>query len=358
MLQHPRERLHAIGTARLARLSLANVHVEVAWDAGAVQHEAPAWLPADAALLYPGAGARDLRSLSPDEQPKNLVVLDGTWHTARTLYRDKTWLHRLPHYRFSPAEPSRYRLRREPERDFVSTIEAIVEALRLLEPNTRGFAALLSAFDTMIDEQLHYVGEKAGAPRTRKKRPLCERRVPRALVHDFSRVVLAYVESFRASDEAPRELVQIAALALGSGAQFERVLLPRAGIPHALLLGHMRLCEGDFAQACDLAAARLDFARFLATAGDAPLLAAWNQSTLDLLADAMGGAPSQLSLKGAYRAVHGADARDLAAAVALQGLLPVSLALRGRAALRLGSAAAIAHHLHARALSDSPRPAG
>src|SRR5690349_8354900 len=94
VLQHPRERTHAIGTARLARLGLANAHVEVAWDAGSHESEPPAWLPSDTALLYPSPEARALESMAPDERPKNLLVIDGTWHTARTLFRDKAWLQR------------------------------------------------------------------------------------------------------------------------------------------------------------------------------------------------------------------------------------------------------------------------
>ena len=45
ILQHPRERAHPIGTARLARLGLSNVHVEVAWDANAIEAETQEGVP-------------------------------------------------------------------------------------------------------------------------------------------------------------------------------------------------------------------------------------------------------------------------------------------------------------------------
>jgi DTW domain-containing protein YfiP len=154
VLQHPRERLHPIGTARFASLGLLNARVEVAWNAAHHEEVAPGWLPEGTALLYPAADAHDLRELPQAERPAQLLVLDGTWHTARTLYRDKKWLHALPHYRFLPAQPGRYRLRREPQADYVSTIEAIVEALSILEPETTGLDGLLAAFDAMIDRQL------------------------------------------------------------------------------------------------------------------------------------------------------------------------------------------------------------
>jgi len=39
----------------------------------------------------------------------------------------------LSHYRLAPAQPGRYRIRREPQLDYLSTIEAIVAALRILD---------------------------------------------------------------------------------------------------------------------------------------------------------------------------------------------------------------------------------
>lgn len=152
ILQHPRERFHAIGTVRFARLGLSNVRVLPCLPgdhAGAVQ----AQLPAGAALLYPSEAARDLATLPAEERPRHLVILDGTWTHARKLYRAQRWLHELPHLRLRPSEPSRYRLRREPRHDYVATIEAIVAALRILEPRLDGLDGLLASFAAMIDRQ-------------------------------------------------------------------------------------------------------------------------------------------------------------------------------------------------------------
>ncbi|HEX7480676.1 MAG TPA: tRNA-uridine aminocarboxypropyltransferase [Polyangiales bacterium] len=348
VLQHPRERRHPIGTARLARLGLRNVRVEVAWNAGVREEQAPAWVPEGAALLYPAPGARELAELPVAERPKHLLVIDGTWHTARTLYRDKAWLQRLPHYRFSPQAPSRYRLRREPQRDYVSTIEAIVEALRMLEPQTQGLDALLGAFDAMIDAQVEHVGRQEGVRRLRRRRPRAELRTPRALVTAFDRLVVLYVESLRPTADQPRELVQLTALALASGEEFERLLVPASGLPNALLLGHMQLAAGDFERPCDLPTLGRELQAFLAQCGPEPLLAAWNQSTLELVQPLLAAPSVGLSLKSAYRAVYGADASGLDAVIAKLGLSPVLGGFRGRAAVRLASAVVVARHLHAR----------
>ncbi len=311
VVQHPRERLHPIGTARFAKLGLARVRVEVAWDAGARDESRPPWVPENAALLYPSPDARDLAELSENERPAHLVVLDGTWHTARTLFRDKTWLHSLPRYRLSPSAPSRYRIRREPRREFVSTLEAIVEALRVLEPETRGFDALLEAFDEMIDAQLVFIRRGTGAPRAREKRPLAWRKIPRALVEDFERLVVVYAEFARPHPRGARSLVQLAAVAPSTSATFERLLVTEPGPPTAAHLAHMQLPAEAFEHAVLPESFRKDWKRFLEALPQPPLLAAWNQSTLDLLAVETESKLSWVSLKSAYRNTHGAGTGSL-----------------------------------------------
>jgi DTW domain-containing protein YfiP len=346
IVQHPRERLHPIGTARFARLGLSRARVEVAWNAADREETAPAWLPPGAALLYPGADARDLRTLPPNERPQHLVVIDGTWHTARTLFRDKRWLQSLPRVRLSPDAPSRYRIRREPTRDALSTIEAVVLALGILEPETPGLSDLLGAFDAMIDAQLAYVRDRPGAPRERERRPFTHRRLPRALVEDFDRLVVVYVESARPDPRGARALTQLAAVSLSSGETFERLSIPSFGPPSAVHLAHMSLSAGDFDGAIDPSQFRRDVAEFLSRQDD-PLLAAWNQSSLDLLAKELRASASRVSLKSAYRNLRGGGSGSLDEVVASEGLNPDPLAFRGRAAIRAARAVAIARHLNA-----------
>ncbi len=66
----------------------------------------------DVGLLYPGPHSELLGELPPHRRPSQLVVLDGTWHQAKTLYRDIPRLHHIPQYRLAPSSPGRYRIRR------------------------------------------------------------------------------------------------------------------------------------------------------------------------------------------------------------------------------------------------------
>jgi DTW domain-containing protein len=346
VLQHPRERQHPVGTARLARLGLHRARVEVAWNAGMREDLPPAWLPPGTALLYPSPGARDLSELSAREHPRRLLVLDGTWHTASSLYRDKTWLRALPHLKLSPPEPSRYRLRREPADHCVSTIEAIVAALRILEPDTAGLPELLGSFDQMVDDQLGYMQHGVGRPHRRARRPPALRRLPEAIASGLGRLVVVYAESMRASLASERELVQLTAEALGTGVHFQRQLRPRCGLPSEQLLSHMQLGRADFDGALDIDAARQSWDAFLAAQGERPIITAWNQSTLGLLRAARLAMPEQLLLKSAYRGRCGTLEPTLEAVVEAQRLMPRSPPLRGRAAHRVGCAAVVARYLH------------
>jgi DTW domain-containing protein YfiP len=55
--------------------------------------------------------------------------------------------------------PSRYRLRKAPGAEALSTLEAITHALHTLEPD-RSFDALLRPFDALIEGQIAAMGEE------------------------------------------------------------------------------------------------------------------------------------------------------------------------------------------------------
>ena len=154
IFQHPRESRHPFGTVRLARLGLTDVDVQIPTKAAAGTLMCTP-LPSSiaAVLLYPTEDAVDIRDLWP--RPTTLVVVDGTWSTARKLVRDNPWLAALPRVKVTPPRPGNYRIRRAPDPTRqVSTIEAIVYALQALEGEDAGLSHLLAAFDSMVDRQL------------------------------------------------------------------------------------------------------------------------------------------------------------------------------------------------------------
>lgn len=154
VIQHHRERMHPIGTARIARLGLQKSSVFVA-----ERHRKLAvdfTLPSNTGLLYPSDRAQSLEKLAPADFPDQLIVLDGTWCQAKSLYKANTFLQGLPHFIINPASPSRYRIRRQPRAGYLSTIESLVHALSIIEPDTPGLNSLIATFDRLVQLQIDY----------------------------------------------------------------------------------------------------------------------------------------------------------------------------------------------------------
>jgi len=260
ILQHRRERFHPFNTARIVHRALANSQLL----ADNTPHlKARLELKPGAGLLYPGPGARLLSDVAPEERPKQLVLLDGTWHHAKTLLREIPALQSLPRFQLTPVEPSRYRIRQEPTLTALSTLEATVAALQILEPETAGCELLLGAFDTMVEQQLAHPGDPNGR-RLRKRGQHTYKNVPVALLDDLEHVVVAYGESpggQRGKRRLPGPPVSWVAQRLATGESFSCKLRQEQPLKDSLLR-HLALTQADFADALSLEEARRAWASF------------------------------------------------------------------------------------------------
>ncbi|MBB3210323.1 hypothetical protein FHS27_006170 [Rhodopirellula rubra] len=222
ILQHRRERFHPFNTARIVHESLERCDLMVAYNAELADQFQQAALPENTGLLYPGADARLLSDLPPSDRPEHLVILDGTWHQAKTLFRDIPRLQTLPQYCLAPSSPGRYRIRREPNEHALSTLEATVSALMALEPENSELPLLIDAFDRMIGDQLGRHAPTVDEPpktnwRRNEKRRRGSANVPRVLGGDLNRVVVAYGER----DNHRPTPIYWTAVRLGTGERFE-----------------------------------------------------------------------------------------------------------------------------------------
>jgi len=156
ILQHPSEVDHALNTARFAALGLLNAQVRV----GEVFDDLPELLSQpgfQARLLFPGEKAQPLMRESDQAMPTLLVVPDGTWRKVRKLLHLNPLLAELPRVTLDAAPATRYRLRKAPGPEALSTLEAVVHALETLEAPT-SFNALLKPFDALIEGQIEAMG--------------------------------------------------------------------------------------------------------------------------------------------------------------------------------------------------------
>jgi len=152
ILQHPQEDDETLGTAKLVELTLPKAEIRVGLSWASLDHalgtsgaSRERWAVLAAAKLLapiPDAARRepvllvDRKGQLRDRKRHGLegiIVLDGTWSQAKTLWWRNAWLLKLPRIALTPREPSIYgRLRKEPRKEWVSTLEAIADVLPAL----------------------------------------------------------------------------------------------------------------------------------------------------------------------------------------------------------------------------------
>jgi DTW domain-containing protein len=160
ILQHPQEPDKELGTARIAHQALENstLRIGLSWPNLSKALGRPA-IHGNWGVLYLGGKAESakLKQSSSDLAAlplEGIVVLDGTWAQAKTMWWRNPWLLKLKRIALNPVRRSLYgSLRREPRRECLSTIESIAEALDalgedpLVGENLRArFAELLRSF--------------------------------------------------------------------------------------------------------------------------------------------------------------------------------------------------------------------
>ncbi|UZE46833.1 tRNA-uridine aminocarboxypropyltransferase [Rhodopseudomonas sp. P2A-2r] len=171
ILQHPQEQDRALGTARVAAAHFKNAVVKVglSWPSLAKALGRPVQDQSRWAVLYLGSAKvadfetdRDIlaidrkgeaeenqRALLKDIQ--GIVILDGTWSQAKALWWRNAWMLKLQRVILGPAKPSLYgKLRKEPRKDGLSTIEAAGMLIARLEKRPDVEETLNAAFERML----------------------------------------------------------------------------------------------------------------------------------------------------------------------------------------------------------------
>lgn len=181
ILQHPQEQDRALGTARLTaqHFEKATLKIGLSWPSlskvlgrsvdpqrwavlylGSVK---PAALAADrdvVAIDRKGEVEEGQRAILADIE--GVVLLDGTWSQAKALWWRNPWMLKCRRIVLGPAQASLYgKLRREPRREGLSTIEAAGLVLSRLERRPEIERALHATFTRML---ARYREVQAAAP--------------------------------------------------------------------------------------------------------------------------------------------------------------------------------------------------
>ncbi|WP_189047582.1 tRNA-uridine aminocarboxypropyltransferase [Aliidongia dinghuensis] len=171
ILQHPQEQDRDLGTARLAALHFQNAALKIglSWPNLSKALGRPVADPKRWGVLYLGPAAlppeareRELAvldrkgALGPAQgealaQLDGIVLLDGTWSQAKALWWRNAWLLKLRRLVIEPKTPSRYgKLRKEPRRESVSTLEAAAIVMSRLEHRPDLHSRMIRSFDALL----------------------------------------------------------------------------------------------------------------------------------------------------------------------------------------------------------------
>ncbi len=164
VLQHPSESGNAKGTAIIAELGLQQYQRWTGEDFS--QHLQLNRLltekTSQIAILFPADNAIELNndvSSNALSDLKYLIVIDATWRKAKKIWQMHPLLQSVPAFCFNAEQLSNYRIRKVPQDGYLSTLESIVVALRLLENRPQAYQSLLKLFDEMIDFQIDKMGD-------------------------------------------------------------------------------------------------------------------------------------------------------------------------------------------------------
>lgn len=170
IIRHPQEQDKELGTAGILKSMLKKSQLETALSRPSLS--AVLKRPADPkkwGVLYLGAQKEtpvasglyvlDKKGgLAPDrekclEELEGVILLDGSWSQAKALWWRNPWLLKTRRLLIVPEKRSLYgKLRKEPRRESVSTLEACAQCLNYLGEDPAIAAGLTDAFSRLLEK--------------------------------------------------------------------------------------------------------------------------------------------------------------------------------------------------------------
>ena len=176
IIQHPQEPKEDLGTARLITLTLPNARIKTglswrnlsaAWGDEVdnrrwgvlflgTQQESKQYLLQEKQVIVLNPRGKPLLASEQNPDPEKLdgiVAIDGTWRQAKAIWWRNAWLLKLNRIVLSPRNASLYgKLRREPRRESLSTLEAVALCVSENEGNSQIEAAMLRPFRALLQK--------------------------------------------------------------------------------------------------------------------------------------------------------------------------------------------------------------
>ncbi len=163
ILRDPKEKKHALGTAKILQLCLKNLTL-IDTDEPDQCEQFINLLSKfkNPILIYPFEFS-NLLTTNPNSQKEIdcMIFLDGTWKKTNRLFFRSNKLQAIPRYHLDLNNfKTNYRLRKSAKENSLSTIEAVELALSTIYQTD--FSELNKTFEIFIDKQIELMNKKKG----------------------------------------------------------------------------------------------------------------------------------------------------------------------------------------------------
>lgn len=160
ILQHPAEEKRCLRTAPMLTLGIVKEKCKLFKGKRfpAIQHrdtdleqilQDPKTL-----LMYPSNDAIPLEELDPTEGPFTIVLIDGTWSQAKSMYASSLLLKNMKQVKLTTCGSSKYVIRTQPTETCLSTLETAARTLAVLEGDPKIHDKLVKTLEVLCQFQL------------------------------------------------------------------------------------------------------------------------------------------------------------------------------------------------------------
>jgi len=170
VLQHPSEVKQTKGTVTLLANSLTNCDIIIGenFSGNQIFEDLLSEYENDIVLLYPSEKSEVLVSTAGESKPSQyqvtpprcIVLIDATWKKSYKMYMLNEALQTIPHLTLPEDIEGDYRIRKTQKERALSSLEACVYSLVLLENDTKKYQPLLNSFKQFNDFQLSFKPQK------------------------------------------------------------------------------------------------------------------------------------------------------------------------------------------------------
>lgn len=180
ILMHPKEfKKVKNNTGFFTHLSLKNSELFIGVDFSENRRINEIIATHDSYILFPSEDALNLNETNPVSHVKNMAIflIDSTWACTKKMFTQSKNLQKLKHMSFQTSRISEYKIKEQPESNYLSTIESTHVVLELLNDldvedlSKSELEGFLKPFYKMIEYQQKLIANPlSNAVRFRRKR--------------------------------------------------------------------------------------------------------------------------------------------------------------------------------------------